>query len=81
MGIGLTVISMIVMITYLMRYHGTIFEEFMQNKQIESKSRFAKLKGSLGFAFGSLITKLAAPEEGKSKENSKNKITELKIER
>lgn len=70
----MTAISFIVMVTYLARYHGTIFEEFTKNKgQLENISRFAKVKGSLGFVFGSQLTKLSTQNDIKSVDNTKTK--------
>ncbi len=53
MGIIQAVISFLVMLSYILRYHGKIYEEYLEKYKMSQKDRFSTLRGSLGFAFAS----------------------------
>lgn len=59
LGIIQAFLAFLVMSAYIMRFHGKIHEEYMEQYKLESKDRFTRVKGSLGYAFGSEVFKLA----------------------
>jgi hypothetical protein len=53
LGIAQAFIAFLVMVSYILRYHGKIHEEYLESYKTEKKGRFTSVKGSLGYAFGS----------------------------
>ena len=53
LGIIQSILSFLVMVSYIVRYHGKIFEEYLESYKTTQRERFSDVKGSLGFAFGS----------------------------
>ena len=47
------IFSFLVMLSYILRYHGKIQEEYIEKYKTTKRDRFSNLKGSLGFTFGS----------------------------
>ncbi len=47
------IIAFLVMLSYILRYHGKIHEEYLENFKMSNRDRFSNIKGSLGFAIGS----------------------------
>lgn len=69
LGIIQAFLAFLVMIAYIMRYHGKIHEEYLEQYKLQTKDRFTRMKGSLGYAFGAEVYKLghqsAATEQAK----------------
>lgn len=59
LGIIQALISFLVMLAYIIRYHGKIEEEYLEKYKMSQRERFSQVKGSLGYAFGSEVYKLA----------------------
>lgn len=59
LGILQAFISFLVMAAYIMRYHGRIWEDYMEQYKLDNRGGFTTVKGSLGYAFGSEVYKLS----------------------
>lgn len=59
LGIIQAFIAFLVMSAYITRFHGKIHEEYLEQYKRESRGRFTRVKGSLGYAFGVGVFKLA----------------------
>jgi hypothetical protein len=59
LGIIQAFFAFLVMTSYIMRYHGKIYEQYIEQHQMKSNHRFTYVKGSLGYAFGSEVYKLS----------------------
>ncbi len=59
LGITQAFVSFLVMAAYIMRYHGKIYEEYLEQYKLDAKDRFTQVKGSLGYAFGAEVYKVA----------------------
>lgn len=70
--------SFLSMISYIVRFHGKIFEEYLETFKTHQRDRFSNVKGSLGYSFGSESFKFAYAQAS-DKAIKDDKDDELKL--
>jgi hypothetical protein len=55
LGICQSIIAFMVMISYIIRFHGKIYEEYLEEFKMQHRDRFSNVKGSLGYSFGTEV--------------------------
>jgi hypothetical protein len=70
LGIFQAFISFIVMAAYILRYHGKIYQEYLEQVQTDKKQSFTSVKGSIGYASGAEVYKLAAHQSSEATVNT-----------
>jgi hypothetical protein len=79
LGICQVIIAFMVMISYIVRYHGKIYEEYLDQYKMQQRDRFSNVKGSLGYSFGSEVFKLDHIVSVEQNSNGHEKDTELDL--
>lgn len=79
MAIIQVVVSCVVMLSYIVRFHGKIFEEYLEHYKTRQRDRFSDVKGSLGYSFGSEVFKFAYASGTENSEKNNDKDDELKL--
>jgi len=59
LGILQAFISFLIMTAHIMRYHGRIWEDYMEKYKLDNRGGFTTVKGTLGYSFGSEVYKIA----------------------